>query len=75
MTSIGSYAFYDCTNLTSVTIPNEVTPLSMPAASTSLVTITRIKGAASLDGPWGPVDVTKVVEAECKFFKAEVVLP
>ncbi len=35
----------------------------------------RLKGAATLDGPWEPVDVTKVVEAEYKFFKAEVVLP
>jgi hypothetical protein len=50
VTSIGSYAFYGCTSLTSVTIPSGVTEIGMRAFSdcTRLTSITIPEGVTSI---------------------------
>ena len=50
VTSIGNYAFYDCTGLTSITIPNSVTSISANAFSncTGLTSITIPNSVTSI---------------------------
>ena len=50
ITSIGNYAFYKCTKLTSITIPNSVTSIDYAAfeGCTSLASVTILNGVTSI---------------------------
>lgn len=50
VTAIGSYAFYDCTSLSNITIPNTVTSIGREAfyACTSLTTVTIPESVTSI---------------------------
>ncbi|HVM48450.1 MAG TPA: leucine-rich repeat protein [Candidatus Acidoferrum sp.] len=54
VTSIGDYAFYDCTSLTSVTIPNSITGIGMRAfsgcSSLTAITVDALSSAYSSMG-------------------------
>ena len=52
LTSIGGYAFYDCTGLTSITIPENVTSIGVSAflGCTGLKSVTIPEGVTSIGG-------------------------
>lgn len=64
VTAIGGYAFYNCTNLTSVTIPNSVTIISVYAFS-GCTNLLSIHANAAIPAPINSYTFSNVDKSKC----------